>query len=294
MFFKRHKGKLIAAGIIFVLLGVAFFSGGGVKDGGAVNGGAGVQPPASTAATISLQMAEEVLQSAAEPSDTPMPPGEAAGASEEPESETAGQKEPGETAETAPSPEKGENPSAGKVTQPAGEKPEGSDQAGQGTGNTTQTPDEPSKEQDTEQGEPDGTFTCILSVRCDTILSNMGRLNPDKVGLVPGDGVILPPTTVTVNEGETVFQVLRRELKRAKIHLEFKTTPGYHSAYIEGILNLYEFDCGELSGWMYRVNGQFPNYGCSRYQLKAGDKIEWVYTCDLGRDVGGSGVVGNN
>ena len=38
---------------------------------------------------------------------------------------------------------------------------------------------------------------------------------------------------------------------------------------------------------MYKVNGWFPNYGCSRYSLKQGDVIEWVYTCDLGRDVGG-------
>ena len=56
---------------------------------------------------------------------------------------------------------------------------------------------------------------------------------------------------------------------------------------IEGIANLYEFDCGELSGWMYKVNDWFPNYGCSRYELKDGDKVEWVYTCDLGKDVGG-------
>ena len=72
-----------------------------------------------------------------------------------------------------------------------------------------------------------------------------------------------------------------------KIHLEFEDTPIYNSVYIEGIANIYEFDCGELSGWMYKVNGWFPNYGCSRYQLKAGDKIEWVYTCDLGNDIGG-------
>ena len=71
------------------------------------------------------------------------------------------------------------------------------------------------------------------------------------------------------------------------IHMEFEDTPMYNSAYIEGINNLYEFDCGELSGWMYKVNGWFPNYGCSRYQLKEGDVIEWVYTCDLGVDVGG-------
>lgn len=70
-------------------------------------------------------------------------------------------------------------------------------------------------------------------------------------------------------------------------------TPIYNSAYIEGIGNLYEFDCGELSGWMYKVNGWFPNYGCSRYRLKSGDRVEWVYTCDLGRDVGGYYSTGN-
>ena len=37
---------------------------------------------------------------------------------------------------------------------------------------------------------------------------------------------------------------------------------------------------------MYKVNGWFPNYGCSSYYLKDGDVIEWVYTCDLGKDVG--------
>lgn len=43
---------------------------------------------------------------------------------------------------------------------------------------------------------------------------------------------------------------------------------------------------GPLSGWMYKVNGEFPGYGSSKYKLSNGDVIEWVYTCDLGRDVG--------
>ena len=103
---------------------------------------------------------------------------------------------------------------------------------------------------------------------------------------VPADGVIFPQTTVTFYEGESVFNLLQREMKKAGIHLEFVNTPMYNSAYIEGIGNLYEFDCGELSGWTYRVNGWFPNYGCSRYQLQPGDTVEWLYTCKLGLDVG--------
>lgn len=138
----------------------------------------------------------------------------------------------------------------------------------------------------------DKAMTCTLSVRCDTILDNIDWLDPEKVELVPEDGAIFPATKVTFYEGESVFNVLHREMKKNKIHMEFQNTPMYNSAYIEGINNLYEFDCGELSGWMYKVNGWFPNYGCSRYQLKDGDVVEWVYTCDLGVDVGGYYSVG--
>ncbi len=132
----------------------------------------------------------------------------------------------------------------------------------------------------------DKELTCTLSVRCDIILENIAWLDKEKVYLVPKDGVIFAEKTVTFYEGESVFNLLLREMKRNKIHMEFENVPIYNSAYIEGIANLYEFDCGELSGWMYKVNGWFPNYGCSRYQLKAGDKVEFVYTCDLGIDVG--------
>ena len=133
----------------------------------------------------------------------------------------------------------------------------------------------------------DAEYTCTLSISCATILDNMDLCNKEKRELVPEDGWILEPLTVTFYEGESVFNVLQRTCKQQKIHMEFENTPIYNSAYIEGINNLYEFDVGNTSGWMYKVNGWFPNYGCSRYQLKDGDVIEWVYTCDLGKDVGG-------
>lgn len=129
-------------------------------------------------------------------------------------------------------------------------------------------------------------YTCTLSIECSTILNNLSDLDADKRELVPSNGVILEPTEVTFYDGESVFDVLRRVCKEKEIHLESSWTPIYNSAYVEGINNLYEFDCGELSGWTYCVDGWFPNYGCSRYQLKDGEKIEWRYTCDLGKDVG--------
>lgn len=134
----------------------------------------------------------------------------------------------------------------------------------------------------------DKELTCTLSVRCDTIRKNIDWLDKGKIGLIPENNIIYPEQTVTFYEGESVFNLLVREMKRNEIHLEFENTPIYNSAYIEGIGNLYEFDCGELSGWMYKVNDWFPNYGCSRYRLQSGDKVEWVYTCDLGKDVGGN------
>lgn len=129
---------------------------------------------------------------------------------------------------------------------------------------------------------------CTLSIRCDTILKNMTRLKSEKSEIVPKNGVILAECQTEFYEGESVFNLLVRETKKNKIHMEFVNTPIYNSAYIEGIANIYEFDCGELSGWMYSVNGQFPNYGCSQYILNDGDVVEWVYTCDLGKDVGGA------
>ena len=139
----------------------------------------------------------------------------------------------------------------------------------------------------------DAEYTCTLSISCATILDNMELCNKEKRELVPEDGWILEPMTVTFYEGESVFNVLQRTCKQQKIHMEFENTPVYNSAYIEGINNLYEFDVGNTSGWMYRVNGWFPNYGCSRYQLQNGDVIEWVYTCDLGDDVGGGYATGS-
>ncbi len=133
--------------------------------------------------------------------------------------------------------------------------------------------------------------TATLSVTCHSIHNNMHLFNMDKIDVLPEDGIIYATKEVTFYEGESVFNVLLREMQNAGIHMEFEMTPIYNSHYIQGINNLYEFDCGELSGWMYRVNGWFPNYGASRYMLKDGDKIEWIYTCDLGRDIGGGAAV---
>lgn len=132
--------------------------------------------------------------------------------------------------------------------------------------------------------------TVTLSIECKTVLENLSVLDPAlKAGnFVPENGVILPCTRYVLRPGDTVYDILSRAVRYNKIQMEYQGADknSFSSVYIKGINYLYEFSCGPLSGWMYTVNGIFPQYGCSKYELSDGDRIEWVYTCDLGRDVG--------
>ncbi len=158
----------------------------------------------------------------------------------------------------------------------------------------TKTEDDIYDANDNQDGQTDVSDTkeaneniteCMLSVRCDAILNNMDKLDKSKISMVPKDGIIFPQTKVIFYAGESAYNVLSRELKKHGIHIDFVNAPMYNTVYIKGISNLYEHDCGELSGWIYKVNGIVPGYGCSQYILKDGDNIEFVYTCDLGRDI---------
>lgn len=273
MWWKQHKWKLIAPALAVVLLAAAFWYGGGAPG----RRGWAVQPDF-------FQGAVSTERDSA--SDTQTPP-------EEPPLDGPSGEAPNQVAESTPT---------------APEQPEGESETGEKSSPPAQNTDsktgkdsyltDPMPEGKTEPVElrnsQNGTesYTCTISISCATILNNMDWLDPDKTELVPEDGWLLEPTQVTFYEGESVFHVLRRTCKQQKLHMEFKDTPMYNSAYIEGIGNLYEFDCGEQSGWMYAVNGWYPNYGCSRYQLKDGDAIDWRYTCDLGADIGGANVIG--
>lgn len=127
---------------------------------------------------------------------------------------------------------------------------------------------------------------CTISIDCLTILDNMDKLNSAKKPFVPENGIILPETSVTFQQGDTVFDILSRVCREREIHMEASYTPLYGTYYVEGIHQLYEFDCGkDMSGWKYFVNGVSVNYSCSKYKVKAGDTICWSYTCDGGRDL---------
>ena len=137
-----------------------------------------------------------------------------------------------------------------------------------------------------QEDEPpqEGEHKVFISIRCDTAVDKGMNLDSQWAGIVPSSGTILAKTKVEFQEGDTVFDVLCRIRDTYKIHVSYRGTNG--AQYVDGINNLYEFDGGRWSGWMYCVNDWYPNYGCGQYAVKNGDVIEWNYTCNLGRDLG--------
>lgn len=138
--------------------------------------------------------------------------------------------------------------------------------------------------------------TVHISIRCDTVLEHYENLDKrlQSEEFVPPDGVILPQTEYVLRPGDTAFDILDRAARYNKIQMEYQgaSSNSFGSAYVQGIHYLYEYSCGPLSGWRYLVNGEFPNYGCSKYVLQDGDVIEWVYTCDMGKDIDRDGIGG--
>lgn len=146
-----------------------------------------------------------------------------------------------------------------------------------------ETPKQEDEQKTEEKQETTKKNTVTFTIRCDTAVANGMHKEAKWAGIVPASGCILPVITLEFEEGETVFDLLCRVRDTYKLQMEYSGANG--GEYIEGINNLYEFDGGRWSGWMYCVNGWYPNYGCGQYVVRSGDVIEWNYTCDLGCDL---------
>ena len=123
------------------------------------------------------------------------------------------------------------------------------------------------------------TIRVYTQIRCDTVAGREDYL--------PQDGVILAMTPIDIPEGSSAFEVLQEACRLYDIQLEYEggaVSKGF--AYVEGIGYLYEYDFGDLSGWMYQVDGEFPSVGSGEYIVEEDDRIVWVYTLELGKDVG--------
>ena len=131
--------------------------------------------------------------------------------------------------------------------------------------------------------------TVTLSIRCDTVLANLDKLDPAlrEGDYIPEDGIIFPETELVLRDGDTVFDILSRATRYYRIQMEYQGADetALGTAYVEGLGNLYQFSCGEGSGWIFFVNGKRPSEGASHCQLIDGDRIEWLYTCEFGADL---------
>lgn len=288
--FKKHKYKIIAAVCALAVLTGAFLAGGSLGDNA---------PDVVKSSTSDVAVSAEnttVSQSTNESTAPTESPTKATGKNKPEQKATAPtstSKTKSEQSAVSNQTSKSSSSSSSTSSKLSTQNSQSSTSSKQDKYKTDPIPEgKPQPVEPQEQEIIDNTLKCTFSISCATVLDNMDKLHKSKKDIIPDDGWILKPVTVTFNEGESVFDVLKQVCKDNKIQLEFSFTPIYNSSYIEGINNLYEFDCGSLSGWTYEVNDWFPNYGCSRYEVKNGDVIEWQYTCDLGGDIGGYYSVG--
>ena len=121
----------------------------------------------------------------------------------------------------------------------------------------------------------DAVGSVILTIRCDKVAG--------KADHIPADGVILAETAMPIASGDTVYTILTDAARVHGFHMEASGANGL--MYVNGIGNIYEFDFGDLSGWVYMVNGASACVGCDQYTLKDGDRVEFHYTLELGKDV---------
>ena len=117
---------------------------------------------------------------------------------------------------------------------------------------------------------------------------------------IPSEQIVVTISVVNPEGGyfvkEKEYSVKQRTsaadlLKKTGLEIVSSENTDY-GFYVESINGIGEFDQGSGSGWMYKVNEEFPDYSAEKYELDDGDVVEWLYTRDLGKDVGG-GSSGN-
>lgn len=124
--------------------------------------------------------------------------------------------------------------------------------------------------------------TVFISIDCTDVLRHKDKLDKALNDEIPADGMILQRTEYVLRPGDTAFDLLKRTVRHNAIQMEYQGADrnAFGTVYVQGIGYLYEFSCGAESGWVYLVNGEFPDKGCSDYELKDGDEVLWYYSCE--------------
>ncbi len=88
---------------------------------------------------------------------------------------------------------------------------------------------------------------------------------------VIGMGNTMMSGTLTVDKGTSVYTVLTQLASQNGLSVSGT------KIYVKGIGDLFEKQHGSLSGWMYSVNGVYPNKSCGYYYLENNDSVVWRY-----------------
>ena len=131
-----------------------------------------------------------------------------------------------------------------------------------------------------------GDLSVTLSVSCENALSNLDMIDEQITPLsaIPQDGVIIGACTVSLETGETAFDALIYAAREKRIRVDYRSS--VYGEYISGIGGVSEFGFGDMSGWIYRVNGEMPEVSAGAFALSDGDKVEFIYTCRYGDTAG--------
>ena len=190
-----------------------------------------------------------------------------------PSDPVAAQTTPPAADKETPTPEPSESPEESETPE-ATATPEPSDAPSTPTPAPSDTP--------TPDPTPE-TKTVTVTIVCSNALASPSL--PESVrALLPAGGVMLQ-RSVELQPGDTAWSVTQRVCREAGLAIESHAAAAQNAVYVEGIGQLYEFDCGEGSGWIYKVNGTAPGRGCDQCALNAGDRLVWAYTCNYGNDV---------
>ena len=104
----------------------------------------------------------------------------------------------------------------------------------------------------------------------------------------PESGFYLASVTGLDLTGNRISESLLK-IMEAKGQTVFSVSKDYDGSVP---VRLGEFDYAQGSGWMYSVNGSFPNYGFSDYYPQNGDVVRVQFTLCLGSDIGGGSALG--
>ena len=149
----------------------------------------------------------------------------------------------------------------------AGTPTAGGNSTNGGSGSATQKPDE-------------NKITCTIEIRCDSLVENKKQAQESIWKYIPESGIMMDTVSVKVDKDSSVYDVLEKACKVKGIALDAVYTPLYKSYYVKGIGHIYEKQAGDMSGWIYKVNGKAPNRGASAFKVSENDVISWQYTCD--------------